>query len=164
MQITHKNMPAGIKDRGVEFYAVGDNKVHAFHNGKLWKSFRRMPKYIHTTLRGAIKNPKASLSELERYAFQYHGGLDNIPDIDANGQECRTEYFENHNAKFDNGTEISPAQLRVLELIEYSVDEIAAKLFRSPYTVARQIQDMLKNSGLPTAKSLTKWATQKGII
>lgn len=164
MEITHKNMIAGVCDKGVEFYAVGEKKVHAFHNGKLWKNFKRMPAAVHGLVRKALGLSDVPLSELEALAFQRWGGLDANPDFDENGNPSDAEYFENHNACFDNGSCISPAQLRVLQLIELSVDEIGTKLFISPYTVTRHIQDMLSNSGLPTTKTLAVWATKKGII
>lgn len=164
MEITHKNMIAGVRDKGVEFYAVAENTVHAFHDGSQWACFKSLPDHIHTLLRNEMGVQDAPLDKLESFVFKEMGGLDSIPDIDENGNINRTEFFLDHNEKFDNGTPITGAQLRVLQLIEFTVLEISGKLYLSGHTVARHIQDMLKNSGIPTAKALAAWATKKGII
>jgi len=164
MEIIHKNMIAGVRDKGVEFYAVAENTVHAFHDGRPWTCFKSLPNHIHVLLRNEMGVEDAPMDQLETFVFEEMGGLDSIPDIDENGNINRTEFFLDHNERFDNGEKITPGQLRVLQLIEFTALEISAKLYLSGHTVARHIQDMLINSGIPTAKALAAWATKKGII
>lgn len=162
MHLIHKNMITTLNSRGVEFYGVEENRVHAIHNGRLWRQFKKMPRRIHGIVKQVMNITDPCIKEMERFVFAKWGGLDTTPDIDENGNVCPLEYSR-HDPKFDNGLKITPAQLRVLELIDLPAFNIANILCISEYTVNRHVADMNNNSGL-TTKELVKWATEKGII
>jgi hypothetical protein len=155
-------MIPALQNKSVEFYAVAENRVHAFHDGRIWRQFKKLPRRIHGVIRQVMNVTDASIREMEKFVFEKWGGLDNRPDIDENGNVCLVEY-SSHDPKFDNGLRITPAQLRVLELIDLPAFNISNILCLSEYTVNRHVADMASNSGL-TTKELVKWATEKGII
>lgn len=164
MEITHNNMIPGVVNKGVEYFGIKENVVKAFHNGGLY-NFHDMPKFTFDVIRRLMDKADATMEEMQAFAFERWGGLDPNPDIDENGIPSDPEYVPSGSkAYFDCGKQISDAQMRVLKLIRLENKAIADKLFTSPYTVCRHVQDMLSNSGFNNRTSLALWAKDKGII
>lgn len=163
-------MIPGLFSKGVEFIATDFNKVQAMHDRKVL-SFEELPEFAYSTIRLLMGDEKATVEQMEVYAFQRWGGIDSTPDIDENGNPSDPEYLSDVTAAcFDNGKKISDAEMRVLKIISLEDKTIADKLFLSPNTVARHIQSMFINSGISLMTGQNKrsvlalWATKKGII
>lgn len=170
MTITHNNMVPGLFSKGIEFLAVDYNKVQAMHDRRVL-GFNELPPFVYGTIKKLLGKSDATMEEMEVYAFQRWGGMDNVPDIDENGNPSEPEYLsEVTSACFDNGNRISDAEMRVLKLISFEDKTIADRLFLSRNTVARHIQSMFINSGISLMTGQNKrsvlalWATKKGII
>jgi len=164
MNFTHTNMIAGLYSKGIEFIAVEENKVEALHDRKVLQ-FNQLPDFAYNTIKSLMGIGKPDIIEMEKFVFQRWGGLDIEPDIDENGVPSEPEYLHDYTPAFyDNGREISPAEMRVLQLIACDDKTIAVKLFISPYTVARHFSSLYFNSGMNRRTELALWAKNKGII
>ncbi len=170
MTITHNNMLPGLFSKGVEFLAVDENKVQALHDRQVLE-FDQLPQFAYETIVGLMGNSEATLEEMEVFAFNRWGGLDNVPDIDEDGTPSEAEFLNEYTAAhFDNGRKISGAELRVLNLIYLEDNSIAEKLFLSRNTVAKHVQALFINSGIDFKPGENKrnvlalWASKKGII
>lgn len=165
MEFSHKNMLPGILNKETEFFAVDTNKVNAFHDSKLYKSFQELPENIFSTIRSLMNNPNASLVEMEEYVFEHFGGLDHEPDLDESGKASCTEYMESHDRlELSNGQAITHSELRVLKLALLPDKIIADQLFISTTTVLTHWQNMRHKTGLGGKVELAVLATKKGII
>jgi len=164
MKFSHPNINPCLFSKGFEFVAVADNKVKALHDEHVL-SFDQLPSATYALIKSLMKQADASMSDMERFVFNRWGGLDNVPDIDEKGNPSDPEYLADVTpALYDNGKVISPAELRVLQLITCDDKTIAVKLFISPYTVARHFSALYFNSGMNRRAELTEWAKNKGII
>lgn len=170
MTIRHNNMIPGLFSKGVEFLAADLNKVYAMHDKRVL-GFHELPDFAYDTIKFLMKNKNASMEEMEAYAFQRWGGMDNVPDIDENGQPSEPEYLPGFTpAYYDNGKKISDGEMRVLKLVDLSDKAIADRLFISTNTVARHFQSLFINSGISITTEYNKraalgsWAKNKGII
>lgn len=170
MTITHNNMFPGLFSKGVEFIAIDVNKVQALHDRKVL-DFNELPLFAYETIKNLMHNNDASMEQMEAFVFGRWGGMDDVLDIDENGVPSDPEYLcEFTAAHFDNGTKISDAEMRVLNLIYLEDKVIAERLFISPNTVARHFQSMFINSGISFMVGQNKrnvlalWASKKGII
>lgn len=165
MDFSHKNMLPGILNKEVEFFAVGDKKVRAFHDSDLYKNFCDLPEYIFTIIRSQMNRPDADMLEMEEYVFDHFGGLDREADIDEAGNVCCTEYMESHDrVELSNGQSITHSELRVLKLALLPDKIIADQLFISTTTVLSHWQNMRHKTGLGGKVELAVLATKKGII
>jgi len=149
---------------GIEFVGVSKNVVKAFHNERIL-AFNELPDFAYRTIKELMKRTDATLKEMEEFAFERWGGLDNVPDICENGVPSEPEYVPGINcAYYDDGTKISETLLRVLQNIKLKDKAIAEKIHLSPFTVYKHIQALLKNTGCSERYELIQWATKKGII
>lgn len=169
MTITHNNMIPGLFSKGVEFLAVDFNKVQAMHDRKVL-GFHELPAFAYNTIKSLMGKSNATIEEMEVYAFQRWGGMDNTLDIDENGNAGDPEYLEGFApAYYDSGKMISDGEMRVLKLVDLCDKAIAERLFISPNTVARHFQSLFINSGISETteynkrNALASWARNKGI-
>jgi len=170
MTITHKNIIQGLYTKGVEFLAVDKNKVEALHDRRVLK-FSELPMFAYKTIKDLMGNANPSMDEMEEFVFNRWGGMDDVLDIDENGNPSDPEYLSDFApAYFDNGKRISDAEMRVLSIIHLEDKVIAERLFLSPNTVHRHFQSMFINSGISfmigqnKRNVLALWASKKGII
>lgn len=105
-KITQQRIPAGLIDKGVEFYVHPDTKdIECLHDGKVFK-WSEIPSHLLDIVaddmarnREAVKalidwNIQDSEEMLKQYIFCRFGGFDNDADIDHEGNIDYTEYFD----------------------------------------------------------------------
>lgn len=168
MTNTHISMIRSLFSKGIEFIATTHNKVEALHDRRVLK-FDELPKTAFETIKKEMNNPEATMCQMEVYAFHRWGGLDCQPDIAECGTAGDAEYMEDvAPAYYDNGKQISPAEMRVLRLMCYNDETIAEKLFISKYTVAGQVAAIYSNmnfeEGQNKRAATYEWTVKKGII
>lgn len=164
MEITHPNMIPGLLTKDIEFVAVSDGIVDAFHDRSVL-SFDQLPAFAYDTIRKSMCKVDATLAEMQRFVYEVWGGLDRNPDIYADGTPGPIEYLPHQQvAPIDEANIISKAQLRILKLIHLDDKAIAEELFLSQYTVSRHCQDLYVKAGVKSRTQLALWAKNKGII
>lgn len=170
MTISYQNTVPGLFSKCVEFLAVDLNKVDAMHDRRVLR-FHELPEFAYATIRILMDRPDASMEEMEVYTFKRWGGMDDMPDIDENGNPSGPEYLPGVSpAYYDNGKKVSEGEIRVLKKAELSDKAISDQLFISPNTVARHFQALFINSGISAIADCSKrtalasWAKRKGIM
>lgn len=180
-----KNIIAGLLDGGTDFIKYEGN-LYCVHGGKAHKWPDFPINVLEIIEQDMLKNPEAlkSLSQWEnllpeeftyRYIVCRFGGIDDQPDIDANGKISHTEYYECglrgkcrfegklcSSIKVDFGI-LTKAEVEVLRYVTLTYKEIAEKLFISPETVSTHLQNLRIKTGLKNNSQLAVYAHQKGI-
>jgi DNA-binding CsgD family transcriptional regulator len=157
----HITIP-GITSKGFEFYGESPSDMVLIHNRSILP-FEKSPKKVIEWVKSLMPNPSDNINDLKSFVFDRWGRLDSEPDFNEDGTPSEPEFSKEYPC-FPNGAAISPAQYRVLEILDLTPSVIAETLFISRKTVDRHIEDMVKNGGFTNAKSLAVWATKKEVI
>jgi DNA-binding CsgD family transcriptional regulator len=188
--MTLNRIPAGLLDKGTEFFTVIENnsqKAKCIHGGKA-HCFQTTPACRKEIVRLHMKaNPiKEKAMEamvgfdedrkLEKYIMCNYGALNDEADINERGVLSEPEYVPcpnrnncEHQGKgcgnvIVNGVTLSAGQTRVFKLVYLSNKEIADRLFLSVETVKKHMQVTQDITGLIGKGSMIHYATIKGII
>lgn len=154
----------GITIKGSEFFVDENGELQLAHKIRI-SSFDNAPAFLVEKMASKMPFPTTDKSVIKAFIAENYGVLDGEPDIDEDGNVSDPECGPNQKQpQFDNGNEISPAQLLVLQNFTLSPQGIADKLFRSKKTIDRHIEDMLKEGQFINAKALGIWAAKKRII
>jgi len=162
MEISRHITIPGINGKGFEFYGDTESDLLTIHNRSIIP-FEESPSNVIEWVKSIMPSPTNDMQALKAFVFERWGRLDSEPDLLEDGTPSEREFCKDEPC-FTNGTKISPAQMRVLELMDLQPAVIAETLFISRKTVDRHIEDMVKGGGFTNAKALAVWATKKTII
>lgn len=175
---------------GVEFFTNFTNSGQepmCMDHGIL-QPFDRVPQIYKDKLYQKMKNnPVAELAmihmvgededaKLEKFTMCQYGLADGDPDIDDDGNISAPEYVPCPNRgtceyegkgccsiMFKEGVFFTESETRVFKLLMFTNEEIAKRLFISPYTVSTHIQNMQNKTGFNKLE-LVRWGTIRNII
>lgn len=183
-----QRLPAGLMDKGVEFY---------FHQGEIWcltggqpVPFNRIPPAILNIVdEDMAKHPDAvrallawDLHTREEMLRQYilcrFGGFDLEPDITAEGVIEHTEYFDcgkrgtcSMEGKLCPAIKVENGYLtkKELEVVKYTGQgkancEIAALMHISEETVKSHMQNIQQKCGFSSKLEVTAFAIKKNLL
>ncbi len=183
----NKRIYAGMIDRGVEFMKDEDGALYCSHDWRVhqWPHF---PEYVKKKIEIEMLNDPIALEELakmdglapELYDYKFcccrFGGLDNGPDIDADGNVCQSEYVECSlrgqckaegklclALKCANGV-LTRREMEVLKYVRLEDKLIADQLNVKVDTVITHLINIREKTGLTNKAHLAVFASQKGII
>lgn len=181
-----KRVPAGIVDKGCEFFKTDSGQLVCTHNKQIyfWPDF---PENILEIVREDItKHPEAmkALASWEnllpedyvrRYIACRFGGIDDQPDIDKDGRVVHAEYvscrlrgtckYEGKlccSLKAEFGI-ISPAEMAVLKLANKPIKIIADKLCIAEETVKSHLKSIKEKTGLKDKTEVAIYSYKKGL-
>ncbi|WP_262247014.1 response regulator transcription factor [Parapedobacter soli] len=177
---------AGQIDKGADFFVI-DGVLYCSHDFKTWV-WPLFPKHIIKIMkREILNNPDVmkSLADWENLLPEDHvprfigcnfAGLDDVPDIDVDGNVHYTEFvdcklrgtcrFEGklcRALKVDNGV-ISGAEMAVLKLSNKPIKIIADELNISQETVKSHLKSIKDKTGLPDKTEVAIFAYKKALI
>lgn len=180
-----KNLIAGLLDEGTDFIKY-EGDLYCINGGKAhkWPDF---PKKVIDILEDDMLNTPGALKALSqwenllpddfipRYVTCRFGGIDDQPDIDANGKISHTEYFDcglRGKCRFEGKLccsikaefgILTKTEIEVLKQVTLSYKDIGEKLFISPETVSTHLQNLRSKTGSKNNSQLAVYAHQKGI-
>lgn len=181
-------LPAGLIDKGVEFFQVR-RLVNCLHDGKRLE-WHEIPQIIKDRMREELYAHPEKIQALvewdiiqddemlHQFILCNFGGFDNEPDISPTGEIGYTEYWDCgkrgtcskegklcNSIKVVNGF-ITKRQIDILKLIRkgYTNKEIADELFISEDTVSSHCQNIEEKTGLKGKPELAAFAQYKNII
>lgn len=183
----NSNLPAGIVDKGVEFF-VHNYKVMATYDGKVL-SINELPNDILEIIRDYMLTKPEALKALNNQGFNTDsemlkkfikcnfGGFNKVPDIDLN-KNINAEYWDCgirgtcvYEGKLCEGLKVANGiltkrEIDVLKLIvKGKLDkEIADVLKISIHTVASHKTNIQEKTGLQTKIEFAIMAINKGLI
>lgn len=183
-----QKLPAGLQDKGFEFYVV-DSNIYCLHDGRRL-SYEEVPEHVLLLIEeDMVKHPEATkalydwdLTErdemLKQYIYCRFGGFDMEPDITPSLTIDHTEYFECgrrgrcsyegkicSSIKVANG-HLTKQEIRILKLIANGKlnKEIAAELHISEETVSSHCQNIQQKTGLKGKPEMTGFAYRKNLV
>lgn len=185
--IASKRIYAGIDCKGTEFLKTDKGNLICLHDRKIhfWPDF---PSHILKIIEEDMMKYPSALACLgawenllpEDYIRQYiacrFGGLDDQPDITANGKVLHAEYvpcrlrgeckYEGKlclSLKAEFGI-ISPAEIAVMKLAKEPIKIIADKLCIAEETVKSHLKSIKDKTGMQDKLQIAVYAYKKGLI
>lgn len=163
MTIIQNQIVNVLLTKGVEFVAIAEYKLEAFHDRKIL-SFNELPNFAYDTIK-KLMGGNPTKKEMEVFAFNRWGGFDDVVDIAECGMPSDPEFVQGYSKSYhSNGISISEAQLRVLINIPTEDKIIADKLCLSKHTVARHCNVLYSQLDGNNRTEIAISATKKGII
>lgn len=181
-----KRIYAGVNCMGAEFFKHEDGKLICIHNKGIhfWPNF---PQNILDIVEADLMRYPTALAclaqwqnllpedYLRQYIFCRFGGVDDQPDITADGKVLHAEYvpcrlrgeckFEGKlclSLKAEYGI-ISPAEMAVLRISNLPIKNIADELCITEETVKSHLKSIKEKTGMPDKLHVAVYAIKKGI-
>lgn len=148
----------------VEFFATNPTDIKAFNNGRRL-TFEEFPEWIISRIELEIVNTGSHITSVQAFIYEYFRGLDNEPDLKADGTLNYSEYCEGSKTLLlPNGNHLTATELAVLKRIYKPNKIIADEMGISSETVNSHIQNIVRKTGLYGKLELSIYGTSKGII
>lgn len=156
-------MLPGIEDNHVEFYGKHPEEMRMIHAGRKW-NFEEFPNWIIENIQAEMKRTATRIQCVKEFIYTYFRGLDNEPDMTADGVFNYSEYCPgNKTLPLSNGRHLTATEMRVLSIIYKPNKNIADDLNMSIETVNSHVQNISEKTGLFGKIELSIFGRSKGI-